>query len=629
MCRRRWIGCLLAVFIFLGLVGFGTFRVMQAMAKAKQKPLEFATVRRGDVTRKVSESGTIAAELQVEVKSKVAGRIARLFVDEGDQVRAGQLLALVDPTEVERAANQAAADVRASRARLEQAEWAARQQLESTRHNVRQAEARLAAAEANLRRLEAGSRAQEIERAQAQVARAAAEAEEAREALRRTLELQRAGATAREDAEAALAAARAELDRLRAGARPQELAQARAAVDQAKAALDDATRTWRRKQELAKQGFVSRSEADAAQTAVDRAAAALEESRQHLALLEAGARREEIAAAEARVRQAEIAARTAASNAEQNVAAARARVAAAEAALRSAREDLNLLRAGARPEEIEAARAQVVEARAALAAARAGAARDAVARAEVEAARADLQRTTERLEAARVQLADTRLTAPISGTVTARHIQAGELVASGVSGLSAGIPVVTIADLSTLLVRVRLNEVDVAQVRLNQPAEVRVDAYPGVIFPGRVRTIAPAAERGGQPGQESQIVRFDVEVALVKPDRRLRTGMTADVDIILGRRKNVLYVTREALAREGNKWVAEVVIDPQKVRKLKGAERQALTEKDVPTRKVTVQVGLRDDIRAEVLSGLRENDLLLVKEAGKVQRRRIRIGGPD
>ncbi|NLC57136.1 MAG: efflux RND transporter periplasmic adaptor subunit [Armatimonadetes bacterium] len=626
MRRRRVIGCLAAVFIFLGLAGYGTFRVLRTMAKAKQKPLEFTTVRRGDVVRKVSETGTIAAELQVEVKSKVAGRIAELFVDEGDPVREGQLLALIDPTEVERAANQAEADVRASRARLEQAEWAARQQQDNTRLSIRQAEARLAAAEANLRRLQAGSRAQEIARAEAQVARAQAEAEEARAALKRALELQRHGATAREDAEAALAAAQAELARLQAGARPEERRQAEAAVAQARATLDDATRALRRKQDLAKRGFVPRGEAETAQASVDRAQAALVEAQQRAALVEAGPRPEEIAAAQARVRQAEIAARSAASNAEQTVAAARARAAAAEAALRTAHEDLALLREGPRPEDLDAAKAQVAEARAALAAARAGASRDAAARAEVEAARADVLRTSERLEAARVQRADTRLVAPFSGTVAARHIQAGELVASGVSGLSAGVPVVTIADLSTLLVRVRLNEVDVARVRPGQQAEVRVDAYPGVTFPGRVRTISPAAGPGGQAGQESQIVRFDVEVALVRPDPRLRTGMSADVDIILSRRKNVLYVTREALTREGKQWVADVVRNPRQVRDLQGPARAALTEKDVPTRKVTVKVGLTDDMRAQVLSGLKQDDLILVKETGKIQRRRLKIG---
>lgn len=610
-------------------MGYGGWRTALAVARAKQKAPEFATVKRGPLVRTVTETGTIASALQVEVKSKVAGRITALLVDEGDRVRAGQLLARVDPTEVQRQLNQVAAELEAARARLRQSEVVAAEQRENTRLAIGQAAARLAAAQANLRQLESGSRPEEIARAEAQVARAESEVAEARAALARTLELEEAHATAREDAEAALAAARAQLQRLEAGARPQEIAQARANVAQAQAAAEEAARILERKQKLHAKGFLSRNELDVAQATFDRAAAALEDARQHLALLEAGAHPEELAAAKARVRQAEIAARSAATQAEQAIASAKARVASAEAALQSARQDLALVRAGPRPEQIAAARAQVEEARLALEQARAGRARDAAAEAEVAAARADVRRITERLEAMRMQLADTNLTAPISGTVTARHIQPGELVASGVSGLSAGMPVVTIADLSHLLVRVRLNEVDVAQVRPGQQAEVRVDAYPGVVFPGRVRRISPSAgsERRGQTAvaQDTQIVRFDVEVALDRPDPRLRTGMTARVDIILEKRESTLYVVREALSREENGWVAYVVEDPHRIRHLTGAERARLNSKEIPTRKVSVKAGIRDEMRIEVLSGLKEGDLLLIQDTGRVERRRFQV----
>ncbi|MDH7568750.1 MAG: efflux RND transporter periplasmic adaptor subunit [Armatimonadota bacterium] len=624
----RWkpVGYALLFLLVAGLV-FAAHRAGVATRGASTKAPEFATVKRGRVVQRITETGTIAAGLQVEVKSKVAGKITHLLVDEGDPVQAGQLLARVDPTEVERQANQAAAEVLAGEARVRQAEIAARQQREQTRLAVAQAEARLAAALANLQRLVRGSRPQEIARAEAAVVRAQAEAEEARAALERALTLEKRGATAREDAQAALAAARAELARLEAGARPQEVAGAEAVVEQARAAAADAARTLARRRELFQQGFVSRQEVDSAQSAAERADAALEEARQRLSLLREGTRPEDLAAARARVRQAEVAASAAASTAEQTVSAARARVAAAEAALASAREDLELLRAGPRMEEIELARAQVREARAALESARAGAARDAIAEADVIAARAELQRIRERQKMALVQLADTRITAPISGTVIARHLRAGELVASGVTGLSAGVPVVTIADLSRLLVRVRLNEVDVARVRLGQQAEVRVDAYPGVVFTGQVRRVAPSAgeRRTQQPSAETQIVRFDVEVELSRPDPRLRSGMTASVDLILDRRENTLYVLQEALVREGEAWVAYVVSDPDKVRALKGEERTKLNPRRIATRKVTVKTGLRDDLRVEVLSGLKENDLILVQEGGRVQRRRLDI----
>src|SRR5262249_24934392 len=95
--RRSWAPRALAAALLLA---GGGWCAVSAPRAAPEPAARFETVRRGDVEVLVTETGTIEPLKKVEVKSKVAGRISRLLVDEGLRVRAGQLLAEIDPTEI-------------------------------------------------------------------------------------------------------------------------------------------------------------------------------------------------------------------------------------------------------------------------------------------------------------------------------------------------------------------------------------------------------------------------------------------------------------------------------------------------------------------------------------------------
>ena len=84
----------------------------------------------------------------------------------------------------------------------------------------------------------------------------------------------------------------------------------------------------------------------------------------------------------------------------------------------------------------------------------------------------------------------------------------------------------TVADLKSLIIRVNLNEVDIAKVRVGQPVRVTLDAYPQKIFTGKVRFVAPAAK------VVDKIKVFEIEVALDQLDESFRTGMSANVEIL-------------------------------------------------------------------------------------------------
>jgi RND family efflux transporter MFP subunit len=136
-----------------------------------------------------------------------------------------------------------------------------------------------------------------------------------------------------------------------------------------------------------------------------------------------------------------------------------------------------------------------------------------------------------------------RVVAPMTGVIIAKGVEPGQTVTSGVSSFNEGTNIFTIADLTSLLIRVNLNEVDIAKIRVGQPVRVTLDAYPQRIFDGKVRFVAPAAKL------QEKIKVFPVEVALAKLDPSFHTGMSANVEILGEQRAKALSVPLEALQR--------------------------------------------------------------------------------
>jgi multidrug efflux pump subunit AcrA (membrane-fusion protein) len=142
-----------------------------------------------------------------------------------------------------------------------------------------------------------------------------------------------------------------------------------------------------------------------------------------------------------------------------------------------------------------------------------------------------------------------RVTSPMNGVIIKKGVELGETVTSGVSSFNAGTVLFTVADLSTLIVRVNLNEVDIAKVELGQPVRVTLDAYPQKVFTGKVRFVAPAAKL------VEKIKVFEIEVALDELGAAFRTGMSANVEILGDKREKAISVPLEALQRRDGQVV--------------------------------------------------------------------------
>jgi multidrug resistance efflux pump len=199
--------------------------------------------------------------------------------------------------------------------------------------------------------------------------------------------------------------------------------------------------------------------------------------------------------------------------------AANANVAEAAASSDGAQTQLNLLQAGAKPEQIQAAEVGVDQAEAAvveaeLAVVQAGAA--------VAQAEAGVEQAQTALESAQVALERMTLKAPFDGRVGDLSVEVGEVV-------SPGMPAVTLADFSNWLVETTdLTELDVVSVSVGMPVEVNVDAIPDEVLSGTVIDIATVSTltRGD--------VTYVVTIEIDETDLPLRWGMTTFVEIDVG-----------------------------------------------------------------------------------------------
>ncbi|MFN6961047.1 MAG: efflux RND transporter periplasmic adaptor subunit [Rhodocyclaceae bacterium] len=231
--------------------------------------------------------------------------------------------------------------------------------------------------------------------------------------------------------------------------------------------------------------------------------------------------------------------------------AARARV--AEAQLAAAQSRAHEACTVAENAEREAERQEALAAKGFISAARADAARtEAKARATACAsARKDIQTSERQLAAARADLGRTVIVAPFAGTVAKIVGEVGEYSTPSPPGVPTP-PAIDLIDDTCLYVKAPMDELDAPKIRPGQTVRIRIDAYPNRVFPGRVRRVAPYVT-----AVEKQARTVDVEVDFADPAeaKGLLVGYSADVEILLETRDDVLRIPTAAL-QEGNRVLA-------------------------------------------------------------------------
>lgn len=222
--------------------GYLTYsQITAAQRQATRGRVQTATVERLTLPVTIATNGTVQPTQSVNVSPKTSGVLKKLLVEEGDRVRAGQILAYMDDANLQGQLTQAKAQLASAQANLDKLLAGNRPQ------EVAQAQAQLAAAQANLDKLLAGNRPQEVAQAKAQVISAQADLEQAESIFRQNQQLAASGAIAQRElttSRAAYESAKARVDQLKqalnleqAGTRPEDINQARAQVEQLKQAV--------------------------------------------------------------------------------------------------------------------------------------------------------------------------------------------------------------------------------------------------------------------------------------------------------------------------------------------------------------------------------------------------------
>lgn len=504
----------------IGFCGFGTFGIQQysqrQKAAASPKLDDIYTVAKGEILVQVIESGQIEAFRIAEVKSRAAGRLKRLLVEEGDVVTKGQLLAEIDPQETRLKVDQTSAQLRGAESAVDRQRIEIEQQRVLVVTNVEKARERLKQLQLELV-------------AQPKLTNATIDS-----------------------AQSALSGAKSSRDQLAKVTQPNERAQIEGDVRDADASYANAQIELRRLEDLYKQDFVSQREVQNQSVQVEAARNRRSTARERLSRL-VQQQAAELRQSEERVRQAESDLARAKANAYQNDSKSndvrQARIALRESEVRM--KEVDALLAGLRQNQASAD--------------------------QIRSSLSDSQR----------ELGETSIRAPYDGVITKKLVQEGELVSS-LSSFSNGTSIVKLEDRSKMLVKMNINEIDVAKLKVGMPAKVVVDSYPNQTLNASITKIAPA--KTDATASTETVVRYQVEVTIQDAPKVLKSGLTARATMDVIRKSNTPTIPIDYLLREGTKtYVLIPPTDPK--------------DKAEPTKK-EVKIGAESGSSIEILSGI-------------------------
>jgi RND family efflux transporter MFP subunit len=191
------------------------------------------------------------------------------------------------------------------------------------------------------------------------------------------------------------------------------------------------------------------------------------------------------------------------------------------------------------------------------------------------------------------QLKRTNVTSPTDGTVLVVPVAEGQVMIAAAS-VNSGTTMMTIANLSKLLVQVHINQVDVARLQINKMVKLRAESLHDLDMNAKITFIAPVAT------VTNNVKGFDVQATIEKPNPRLRCGMTVNMTVPIARAESAISVPISALFKgEGNSKVVYVRSGEQ-------------------TEKRPVKIGVTNIDYAEILKGVNEGEeiLLVEPEAG-------------
>jgi HlyD family secretion protein len=222
------------------------------------------------------------------------------------------------------------------------------------------------------------------------------------------------------------------------------------------------------------------------------------------------------------------------------------------------------------------------------------------------------------LSQVRSSFSRTTILAPMNGVVTKKDIEIGEKVVG--TAQMQGTEMMRVSDLNVMNAVVEVDENDIVLVSIGDTAMIEVDALRDEIIKGYVIEIGHSAITAGQ-GTQDQVKNFKVKIRILKPDPRLRPGMSCNVDIQTETRRNVLAVPIQAVtSRDTTIEDAPDVSEERGPRKKEEEKDKTFKKKPDPVvfikdgniaRMIKVKTGISDKDYYEIISGLKEKQEII------------------
>jgi HlyD family secretion protein len=216
----------------------------------------------------------------------------------------------------------------------------------------------------------------------------------------------------------------------------------------------------------------------------------------------------------------------------------------------------------------------------------------AVARADMARAKAQVAQCQAALERARESLQYATVVSPMDGLVLSRNVEVGDAVSSILVLGSNATLIMTLGDVGDVYVLGKVDQADIGKVYLGQRARIVVESFKDKKFEGQVTKIAPLGV------EKDNVTTFEVRVSIKNPGGELRANMSANAEIILEEKQNVLLVPEGAVVYDRNRNTSVEVPN-------------AIAEKG--RRKVPVKLGISDGVKTELVTGLKQGDKLILQ----------------
>jgi HlyD family secretion protein len=215
-----------------------------------------------------------------------------------------------------------------------------------------------------------------------------------------------------------------------------------------------------------------------------------------------------------------------------------------------------------------------------------------VAKAEIAKAEAQVAQAKAALENAEEDLRNSTIVSPIDGLVLSKDVNVGDAVSSILVLGSQATLLLSLGDISEVYVQGKVDEADIGKVYINQPARIVVEAFKDKKFTGKVTKISPLGK------EKDNVTTFEVRVSISNPTGELKANMSANAEVVLEEKKNVLMVQEAAIIYDKDRNASVELPEPKAPNGRK---------------KINVKLGISNGVKTEIASGLNEKQQVVLQ----------------